>query len=233
MGYLLLLLRLYCFWCRAVLFWYPFWLQFPGFWGNVCKFFELLKEGLYNWKEILDVEKSFLFVVTFIILFGKSSPKRNSESAGTFFLNAWYWSSRQYAIWPRLFCLRSVFTWLSSASESVQSWTIVLKFLFRVVVFKILLFFNSINWVKHYINYYTSKFFPYWWTCFSTGLKLLAISLIRSSSSLSSGSDSSLFAKLTFGLLVVSKSWSICSSKSEPPYKDSSSSAGWWLSLSL
>ena len=233
MGYLLLLLLLYCFWYWPVLFWYPFWLRFPGFWANGRKFFELLKEGLYDWKEVLEVEKSFLFAVIFIILFGKSSPKRNSESAGTFFLNVWYWLSRQYAIWSRLICSRSVFTWLSSASESVQSWTIVLKFLFRVVVFKILLFFNSINWVKHYINYYTSKFFPYWWTCFSTGLKLLAISLIRSSSSLSSGSDSSLFAKLTFGLLVVSKSWSICSSKSEPPYKDSSSSAGWWLSLSL
>ena len=90
MGYLLLLLLLYCFWYWPVLFWYPFWLRFPGFWANGRKFFELLKEGLYDWKEVLDVEKSFLFAVTFIILFGKSSPKRNFESAGTFYLNAWY-----------------------------------------------------------------------------------------------------------------------------------------------
>ena len=49
-------------------------------------------------------------------------------------------------IWSHLFCSRSVFTWLSSASESLQSWTIALKFLFWVmVVFKFLLFFNSSN----------------------------------------------------------------------------------------
>ena len=96
-------------------------------------------------EEVLDVEKSFFFAVTFIILFGKSSPKRISESAGTFFLSAWYWLSGKYAIWLHLFCSRSVFTWLSTVSESVQSWTIVYEFLFRVVVFKFLLFFNSSN----------------------------------------------------------------------------------------
>ena len=138
-------LLLYCFWYWPVLFWYPFWLRFPGFWRNQCKFFELLKEELHDWKEVLDVEKSFLFAVTFFFFFGKSSPKRNSESAVTFILNAWYWLSRQYAIWSHLYCSRSVFIWLSSASESVQSWTIVLKFLLRGVVFKFLLFFNSSN----------------------------------------------------------------------------------------
>ena len=68
-----------------VLFWYPFWLRFPWFWGNWCKFFELLREGLYDWKEVLDAENSPLFAVTFIFFFGKLSPERNSESAGTFF----------------------------------------------------------------------------------------------------------------------------------------------------
>ena len=62
----------------------------------------------------------------------------------------------------------------------------------------------------------------------STALKSLAISLMRSSSSLSSGSESSLLlAKLTFGLLMVSTSRSIRSSKSEPPCKDSSFFCRW------
>ena len=83
--------------------------------------------------------------------------------------------------------------------------------------------------VKHYIII-LAKFFSIGGPIFSTRLKLLAISLMWSSSSLSSGSDSSLlFAKLAW-LLLVSTSQSICSSKSEPPYKDSSSSVGGWLS---
>ena len=53
---------------------------------------------------------------------------------------------------------------------------------------------------------------------------------MRSFLSIYSGSDSSVFAKLTVGLLVVSTSRSIYWSKSEPPYKDSSSSASGWLS---
>ena len=79
------------------------------------------------------------------MLFRKSSPKRNFESPGIFFFNSWYWLSGQYAIWSRLFYSRSVFTWLKSVSESVQSWTIVLILLPRMVVYKCLLFFNSSN----------------------------------------------------------------------------------------
>ena len=76
-----------------------------------------------------------------------------------------------------------------------------------------------------------AKFFPVGGPVFYTALKSLAISLMRSSSSLCSDSESSLLmAKLTFGLLVASTSRSIWSSKSKPSYKDSSSSAGGWLS---
>ena len=103
MGYLLLWFLLHCFWNWPALFWYPYWFWYPGFWGNRRNFFKLLKEELYNWKELLDVKKSFLFAVTLIILYCKLSPKRNSESAGTFFPNAWYWLSRKYAIWTRCF----------------------------------------------------------------------------------------------------------------------------------
>ena len=178
-----------------------------------------------------------------------------------------------------------VFTWLSSASESVQSWTIVLIFLLRVIAYKFLLFFNSSNvlvtleiastalkmrpctfcvfrsldlvfewskfldyiflfsknvfliiepvfpWLLSWTLIFVSQFFSYWWTCFSIALKPLAISLMRSSSSLYSDWESSLLiAKLTFGFLVASNSQPICSFRSEPPHKDSSSSAGEWLS---
>ena len=77
-------------------------------------------------------------------------------------------------------------------------------------------------WVEHYIIYYVSQIFSYWTApVFST----------RSFSLLSSDSESLLLmAKLTIGLLVVSTSWPICSSKSEQPHKDSSSSARGWLS---
>ena len=75
--------------------------------------------------------------------------KWNSEIAGTFFLNVWHWLSRQYAIWSHQFCSRSVFMWLSRASNLCNHelfclflfWTILL----RVIVFKFFIFFNSGN----------------------------------------------------------------------------------------
>ena len=109
-GYLLLWLLLYCFRYWPVLFWYPFCLWSPG--EGIDKFLEIFKLEFYGWKEVLDVEKSFLFAVIFIILFSKSSPKRSSESAGTFFLIVWYWLSSHYTIWSCLFYSRLVFTWL-------------------------------------------------------------------------------------------------------------------------
>ena len=107
--------------------------------------FWTFKRGIIWLKRSFRCRKELFICSNIHFFFGKSSPKRNSESAVTFILNAWYWLSRQYAIWSHLYCSRSVFTWLSSASESVQSWTIVLKFLLRGVVFKFLLFFNSSN----------------------------------------------------------------------------------------
>ena len=69
LGYLSLWLLLHCFWYWPNLFRYPYWFLYSGFWGNRCKVFELLKEELHDWKELLDVEKSFIFAVTFIILY--------------------------------------------------------------------------------------------------------------------------------------------------------------------
>ena len=74
----------------------PILVAIPRVWWNRRKFFELLKEELYDWKEGLDVEKSFLFAVTFIIPFEKLSPKGNSELAGTFFLSIDCLDSTQY-----------------------------------------------------------------------------------------------------------------------------------------
>ena len=79
----------------------------------------------------------------------------------------------------------------------------------------------------HYIIYYTSQFFSCWWTCFFTALKSLVISLMRSSSSHSSGSESSIFVKFTFLEFYLD---TIYSCKSEPPYNDRSPSTGEWLS---
>ena len=82
--------------------------------------------------------------------------------------------------------------------------------------------------IEHYIIYYVSQIFSCWWTCFFHCTA--PVFTTRSFSLLSSDSESLLLvAKLTFGLLVVSTSQPICSSKSEQPYKDSSSSAGGWL----
>ena len=68
---------------------------------------------------------------------------------------------------------------------------------------------------------YASQMFSYWWN-WSTALKW---------PSFSSGLKwSLLLVKLTFRLLVVSTSWSIDPSKSDPPYKDSSFPPGGWLS---
>ena len=146
LGYLLLWLLLYCFWCWLVLFCYPFWFKFSGFWGNQHKFFEFSKEELYGWNKLLDVEKNFSFAVTLLFLL---YHKWNSETAGTFFLNVWHWLSKQYAVWSHQFCSRSVFMWLSRASNLCNHelfclflfWTILL----RVIVFKFFIFFNSGN----------------------------------------------------------------------------------------
>ena len=89
------------------------------------------------------------------------------------------------------------------------------------------LIFWSVFPYLHYIIYYTSHFFSCWWTCFFTALKSLVISLMRSSSSHSSGSESSIFVKFTFLEFYLD---TIYSSKSEPPYNDRSPSTGEWLS---
>ena len=72
--------------------WYPCWVQFPEIWGNQCKFFDALKAVLYCLDSILN---NFLLVVMFIIIFGKLSPKRNSDWKGTFVLKAWFRFSKQ------------------------------------------------------------------------------------------------------------------------------------------
>ena len=86
-------------------------------------------------------------------------------------------------------------------------------------------------WVEQYIIYYVSQFFSIGGPVFSTALKSLAISLMRSFSSLCPDSEPSLLiAKLICAFLVVSTSRPICLSKSELPSKVSSFSAGGWLS---
>ena len=110
------------------------------FLGSWRKLFELLKEELYDWEEVLDVEKSFLFAVTLFLLVNHLQKEILNQQEHFFSVHGIdYLDSTQYDH------TYSVFTWLSSTSESVQSWTIVLKFLFRLVVFKFLLFINSSN----------------------------------------------------------------------------------------
>ena len=92
-------------------------------------------------------------------------------------------------------------------------------------------FLDYIFWFskKFYIIYYVSQIFSYWCTCFFHCIA--PVFSTRSFSLLFSDSESLLLmAKLTFEFLVVSTSRPICSSKSEQPNKDSSSSAGGWLS---
>ena len=52
-----------------------------------ASFFDVLKEVLYLLDGVLN---NLLLAVMFIIPFGKSSRRRNSNSDGTFFLKAWY-----------------------------------------------------------------------------------------------------------------------------------------------
>ena len=58
-----------------------------GFKGIDASFFDVLKEVLHGFDGALN---NFSLVGTFIILFGKLSPKRYSDSEDTFSLREWY-----------------------------------------------------------------------------------------------------------------------------------------------